>query len=345
MSLLAWLGLGPLLIVTALAEDADRIPTLRYHVDVSLVLLNVVVTDGERYVEGLGRDDFRIYEDGQPREVSYFAWEGPEVDELEAAVPDGTNDAVRYVRRIRGRSDRVVFIIFDPVASLGNYRRGRDGARAFIERFAFAEDRVGLVFFSDYWSPTVIEPTLDREALIREIQRPRVSGFYDELGRDGARSIYRLLKGLIEGVQDAPGRKIFVLVSEGLPLVEEKDQRWLFTELTDTVDEANQKDITIYAVDPTGISAPGPGGAVRSAFLATAGSADLARRTGGMSLTHHNRLELAFERIHRDTTYYYTLGFTPPADEGAARWRKLKVVVDGHPEYEVRARTGYFAGG
>jgi VWFA-related protein len=180
-----------------------------------------------------------------------------------------------------------------------------------------------------------------------EIRRPRIASFYQfdpDLGRDPRRSIYRQIKDLIEAVRDLQGRKIFVLVSEGLPLADESDQRWLFSELTDTVDEANQKDITIYTIDPSGLSAPGPGGLFRSAFLANQGSSELAQRTGGMALYNHNQIDRAFERIDRDTRLCYTLGYMPGGSEGPARWRRIRVEVAGHPEYKVRTRTGYFAG-
>jgi len=326
-------------------QAQDRWQTFRFEVDVSLVLLNVVVMDGERYVGDLTQDDFRLYEDGRPQEIAYFSWEGPQPDELD--TPQGDDAAVRYVRRLRGRASRLVFIVFDTVGNLGNYSRSRAGARAFLDQFAGPEDRVGLVFFSNYWSTRVVEPSLDREFLVDEIRRPRIASFYnfdDEFGRTPGRSIYRQIKQLIENVRSDQGRKIFVLVSEGLPLVDEADQRWLFSELTDTVEEANQKDITIYTVDPSGLSAPGPGGVVRSAFLANQGSAELARRTGGMALYNHNFMEQAFERIDRDTRLCYTIGYTPVAGEGPARWRRIRVEVVGHPEYQIRTRTGYFAG-
>ena len=341
------MGIWALALAAALApQDAsERWQTFRFEVDVSLVLLSVVVTDGDRYVEGLSQDDFRLYEDDRSQAIRYFSWEGPQPEEQD--LPAGADSAVRYVRRLRGRSSRVVFIVFDTVGDLGNYSRSRSGARAFLEQFAAPDDRVGLVFFSDYWRARLVEPTLERELLIEEIRRPRIASFYQfdrDFGRDPRRSIYRQLKDLIEGARDLQGRKIFVLVSEGLPLADETDQRWLFSELTDTIDEANQKDITIYTVDPSGLGAPGPGGLFRSAFLANQGSSELARRTGGMALYNHNQMDKAFERIDRDTRLCYTIGYMPARSEGPARWRRIRVEVVGHPEYKVRSRTGYFAG-
>jgi VWFA-related protein len=339
-----WLSLA-LAAVLAPQDAGERWQTFRFEVDVSLVLLNVVVTDGGRYVEGLEQDDFQLYEDSRPQEISYFSWEGPQPEEQD--LPSGDDQTVRYVRRLRGHSSRVVFIVFDTVGDLGNYSRSRSGARSFLERLAGPDDRVGLVFFSDFWRARVVEPTLDRDFLAEEIRRPRITSFYQsdrDFGRTPGHSIYRQLKYLIESVRTLQGRKIFVLVSEGLPLVDESDQRWLFSELTDTIDEANEKDITIYTVDPSGLSAPGPGGVVRSAFLANQGSSELARRTGGLALYNHNEMARAFEMIDRDTRLFYTLGYMPRSDEGPARWRRIRVEVVGHPEYEVRTRTGYFAG-
>lgn len=49
--------------------------TLRLHT--RLVLVDVVVTDKKGHpVEGLGREDFTLEEDGQPQEIAFFSWEG-----------------------------------------------------------------------------------------------------------------------------------------------------------------------------------------------------------------------------------------------------------------------------
>jgi VWFA-related protein len=73
-----------------------------------------------------------------------------------------------------------------------------------------------------------------------------------------------------------------------------------------------------------------------------AGSEALADETGGFSVRDTNDLAGGIDRLARDSSTYYILGFTPAETTRDGRYRKLSVKVRGR-NLRVRARRGYYA--
>lgn len=99
-------------------------PPFRIRISSTTVLIPVTVTDGShRCVTGLGREDFRLFEDKVPREISYFA---------------GADSPIS------------VGLVFDSSSSMGSkLGRSRQAVAAFL-RTLTPEDEVFLVQFSDH---------------------------------------------------------------------------------------------------------------------------------------------------------------------------------------------------
>jgi VWFA-related protein len=77
-----WLLLLPLALVATGAAPRLNIPSLGEVVDVSIVNVDVFVTDKQGHrVRGLTKDDFEITQDRKPQPISNFAEYGPEVDD------------------------------------------------------------------------------------------------------------------------------------------------------------------------------------------------------------------------------------------------------------------------
>ena len=69
----------------------------------------------------------------------------------------------------------------------------------------------------------------------------------------------------------------------------------------------------------------------------------LAEETGGFAAIDGNDLTRAVDRIGRDVSNYYVLGFYPEGGACDGRFRRLRVKVR-RPDVRVRARTGYACG-
>ena len=177
----------------------------------------------------------------------------------------------------------------------------------------------------------------------------------------------RRLSGFMAGITGR--RKAMVLVSEG---VDVEVSRALDDRLGDTEHKgftapvvaetqaalraATRGNVTVYAVDPRGLAdasadlieattAFGPIGSVSMQNeLRTShdGLRVLAENTGGFAALDSNGLSTAFDRIVRENSTYYLLGFSPVNADSDGRYHTLKVRVK-RPGLQARSRPGYFA--
>ncbi len=68
----SWLTLSLLFALSAAAQSENSAPTFGEIVDVRVINLEVVVTDGKNRVNGLGSEDFRLLVDGEEVPIDYF---------------------------------------------------------------------------------------------------------------------------------------------------------------------------------------------------------------------------------------------------------------------------------
>jgi VWFA-related protein len=120
------------------------------------------------------------------------------------------------------------------------------------------------------------------------------------------------------------------------------------------VTTATRGNVTIYPIDPAGLTTgmlEGKDG--EPADPATAGIDNgpsdrrmslsmLADATGGFSLVSSNNFTTAFDRIVRENSTYYVLGFTSSTEKRDGLHHSLRVRVT-RPGLQVRAREGYVA--
>jgi VWFA-related protein len=124
------------------------------------------------------------------------------------------------------------------------------------------------------------------------------------------------------------------------------------------VTAATRGSVTVYAVNPAGLTidldaetpdAPehdvlsdDPAINGRDASDRRLSLSMLADATGGFSLVNSNGYNAAFDRIVRENSTYYLLGYTSSNDRRDGRHRSLHVRVT-RPRLRVRARDGYIA--
>jgi Ca-activated chloride channel family protein len=152
---------------------------------VRLVLLSAGVTNRKgKPVRGLEARDFRILEDGVPREVQYF---GSETD-----VPLN------------------IAFLLDVSGSMGLGTR-LDQARAVIRRMVEAggpQDEFGLICFADGRAQWVTEFGPDRERFLVRL------GVQEAGGRTALYDALAASPGLVD--ESAPGRKAIILLTDGV---------------------------------------------------------------------------------------------------------------------------------
>jgi VWFA-related protein len=164
-------------------------------------------------------------------------------------------------------------------------------------------------------------------------------------------------------------RKAMVLVSEGVDVevdraisdrlgdVEHKAPvAPVMVETQAAIRAANRGNVTVYAVDPRGLADAaadlietttsfGPVGNVSTQDemrISHDSLRVLAENTGGFAALDHNDLSSAFDRIVRESSTYYVLGFSPVNAAPDGRYHRLTVKVR-RPGLRVTSRPGYFA--
>jgi len=189
----------------------------------------------------------------------------------------------------------------------------------------------------------------------------------DEMERSyNARATLGSLRKLSEFMASIRGRrKAMVFISEGFgyDLANPWSARgtsFVHDELRDAVGAAARGNVSIYAIDPRGLTTGtgdlieldalpsdrtlniGLGSMQSEARLAQQSLRTLAEETGGFAAVNRNDFRDVFERLVRENSGYYVLGYYPTNDKRDGKYRKITVRVK-RPGLEVRARRGYAA--
>jgi VWFA-related protein len=171
---------------------------------------------------------------------------------------------------------------------------------------------------------------------------------------------------VVRGMQDLPGRKSIMLLSDGFKLYQEdalgfKETGRVMQSLRKLVDMANRASVVIYTMDARGLQTTGitaqdnTGGRTlqeiqkeesdRSAKLLDTqdGLRYLARQTGGIAIVNDNDLSGGIRRILDDQSYYLVAYEPDDAtfDPRTRRFNNLQIRVT-RPGARVRYRSGFF---
>lgn len=181
-----------------------------------------------------------------------------------------------------------------------------------------------------------------------------------------ARMTFDSIAGLSEALTRVHGRrKALVLISEGV----DYDISDVFgtTQATTVMDaartaiaSASRGNVSIYSVDPRGLTSMadeameiqslpedttlglGPTALYTELQRAQDSLRTLSDQTGGFAALNSNEFTTAFDRIIKDNSSYYLIGYYPQDERRDGRFRKIQVRVK-QPGLAVRARKGYSA--
>ena len=253
----------------------DVPPALR--ITVTLVQVDVVVTDSSgRLAAGLGKENFQILQDGQPRKITWFSYvpSPPPAAEDQAAGPVAPA-SLAPVPMVPGQVQRTVALVVDDMAlSFEDLVRTREALRKYIEKVMQPGDLVALVRTGG--GVAILEQfTSDKRILLEAVDllkwkyygRVGVGVINTPEGAEGreknrgaapealeygysldALGALRTLEETIQGMKRFPGRKSIVFLSDSLQATPE-----LSDALDHLTDLANRSAVSIYTVDPGGL--------------------------------------------------------------------------------------------
>jgi VWFA-related protein len=155
-----------------LLGQGQQTPGVTFQVEVNYVDVDVVVTDEQgRFVTGLTRDDFEVFEDGRPQKVETFSLvEIPVERPAEFAVDGRAVPADTQTNRKPFDGRVYAFILDDLDVSAMRSTQVRDAAREFVRRYMGAND-LGAVIYTSGRTDAAQEFTTNRDLLIRAIDK------------------------------------------------------------------------------------------------------------------------------------------------------------------------------
>lgn len=274
-----------------------------------LVALNVTVTDPvEHYVTGLSKDDFAVFEDGVPQDVTFFAASNVPLDlTIMIDTSASMSDKIGLVRE----------------AAINFVHTLRSGDRA--EVLGFSERAQVLAPFSGN--------VASLEAAISSTQPHGSTALYT--------SLYVAVEDLsrLQREQHDVRRQAIVVLTDG------EDTASLLS-FDDLLTAAKRAGVAVYSisvvspVDTRKLDDSGHRFSNESDFALKTLSQDTgARAFFPMQLKDLNGV---YQQIAQELSSQYSLGYMPRAhDDGA--FHRLAVRILHHPGARSRTRSGYYA--
>lgn len=274
-----------------------------------LVALNVTVTDSrQQYVTGLTKDDFAVFEDGVPQEITFFATTN---------VP---LDLTIMIDTSASMTDKIDFV--------------HQAATNFVHTLR-PSDRAEIVGFSDHQQ--VLAPlTSDVPALERAIQ----STF-----PHGSTALYTSLYIAVEDVsrlarqQQDVRRQAIVVLTDG------EDTASMLS-FEDLMDAAKRSAVAIYAIRITSPFDPRRMDESVARFSTESDFAlrSLATETGARSFFPFDLKDLngVYGQIAEELSSQYSIGYMPRVHRDEA-FHRLFVRVLHRVDARPRTRSGYYS--
>lgn len=325
-------------VATVASSTASEDPDI-VKVDTKVVTVPVRVIDRKgRFVGGLTKDDFKVFEDGAEQEITYFS---SEQEPFTVALLLDMSYSTKF-----------------QIADI------QSAAISFVDQLG-PKDKVMVVSF-DQNVHMLCEATNDRGQIYRAIRSTRIAT---------GTSLYEAVDlTMNERLKRIKGRKAIILFTDGVDTTSTRsndlenldDARELdaliYPIRYDTYQDVQQmKDKPMIINNPTIGTGPLPGkSSIPIPTVPTAGRGSeagtsiedyrraeeylnqLALRTGGQIYLADSfgNLNSAFAKIASELREYYSLGFYPNDSTEPGKLRKLKVRVDKQ-DVAVKARDSY----
>ena len=316
-----------------------------FKIDTSLVTVPVRVIDRKgRFVGGLAKDNFKVFEDGAERDIAYFS---SEQEPFTVALVLDMSYSTKF-----------------QIADI------QSAAVSFIDQLG-PRDKVMVVSF-DEDVHMLCEPTNDRAQIYRAIRSTKIAT---------GTSLYEAIDLVMnERLKRIKGRKAIILFTDGVDTTSTKsndlqnldDAReidaLIYPIRYDTYEDVQAMKNRPVLGNPPGSTSPYPrrptptgtnvpvsvptvsmpserGTSAEDYRRAQEYLEQLAIRTGGRTYLADSfgNLSGAFSKIASELREYYSLGFYPPDNEDAGKIRKIRVRVD-KPDVAVKSRDTYVLG-
>jgi Ca-activated chloride channel family protein len=267
-----------------------------------VVRLTVTVRDDEgRLVAGLTARDFTVLEEGRSQVVRLFV----------PAVEPGPHEELALD----------VGLLLDTSQSMAaELQLTQEAAVRFLQAIPRARDLLTIFF--------------DQDIRISRYDSEHQQGLFDrilESQASGNTALYDAIAVYLSRVNDAPGRKVLVLLTDGEDTVSSLT-------VSEVLELARSSTATIYAIAFPGQYAYSS----TRAMMARAFLYQLAALTGGAVFTPSRSKDLpaVYDQILEELSAQYVLGFVSDSPRRDGGYRRIKVEVS-RKGLKLRHRAGY----
>jgi Ca-activated chloride channel family protein len=277
-------------------------PDLSQTLTVTVDLVNILFTVADKkgkFITNLKKEDFRVFEDNRPQIVTNFSSESDLP--LTIALLVDVSGSIRD--KLRFEQEAAIEFFYSTL------QRGKDKA---------------LVIAFDSAPEVLQEFTDNPETLANAVRKIRAGGgtaLYD--------AIYLAVDRKLAGQS---GRKVLIVISDG-------DDNSSRLSLTETLESAQQNNVTIYGISTNSAAYFGSKEQDR-------GDKTLRRfseETGGKPFYPLKIQDLAnsFTDIHQELRSQYTIGYRSTNAKEDGTFRRVRIDA-ANKDYKTRHRSGYY---
>jgi len=269
----------------------------------------------------LKAEDFRLLDDGQPREIRNF-WQESDLPLTVALVADVSGSQEGYIKSHREAIAQFLSQVIGPrdramvaaVAQKAWLLSGLTGSTGDLN------EAVGKIGTREGAQSPLLGPPCRNKIFPHSC---------------GGTALWHALYYTAQELKPVSGRKAIVVLSDGLDTGSD-------IRLNDVIEMAQSAGAVVYSIKyASPMAFLSITGAIAQAV--SHGLERLSRETGGLTFPNPGRkTSEVFARIESDLRNMYVLGFTPPAEVRDGRFHKLEVTTV-RPDLVVRTRAGYWA--
>jgi VWFA-related protein len=328
-----------------------------------LVVLHVVVTDrSDNPVTDLSRDDFTIFENNEPQNISSFEFPAATAASLPASSTSAGSTA--QGQSAPGPSSRTILVFDQLNTSSVDLMVALEKIRSYLDsQPARLAQPTALFSLNKRRLELLVPATQDRDTLLAAVRKniielPPVTleGGGVQGGAERLLASVLALDEITLSSADQKIRKNVIWVSNGIPTLsmnavtlvdKQRYQSWLHY----TVNWLEETQTTVYTLDPHGIAAASESIGQNYGNVIFAGPGltpselvfeSLATQTGGRIMRNRNDLDVAIASAVREGSSAYTLAYYPSDSDWDSSFRPIRVQIS-RQGLTARTQLGYYA--
>jgi VWFA-related protein len=323
------------------------------HSSAQLVILDGVAVDAKGVpVTDLTQADFHLVDDDQPQKIRNFDPPG-----RFTPTPDLTIDSTADLDRLAPRAPVNIVLLDEFTTHFADMAFARYSLKKWLEKQPAKLDTPTMLAAVDFEHFTVLRDyTQNKDEILQAldhhfIANPWRNGNFSWVNEQYA-TAFNTLRRIAEASAGHQGHKNMIWLGRGLPTINLSNfsvdnQRKTNTAVQLAVDELRDARVTLYTIDPSGLTVEPGGGYGNDARLFAPFGGDptfeaLARETGGRTFHGTNDVDVQVGDSIRDGSSLYTLSYTPsnPSTD-VNKFRRIKVTID-RPGITFVTRQGYY---